>query len=171
MALTYRDGVMFDEHFSTLLHCPAKATGVYQVPATVRKIGIQAFFGCSRLINIHLPENLETINMLAFEGCRHLTTICIPESVKSINYRAFANCTGLKTIQIEHEKPIICSTNCDIFKNIDLSKCTLIVPVGSRAAYLSAPVWREFGSIVEIGEEKEVEKRNIEKRKISGMAR
>jgi len=164
MALSYRDGVMFDEHFSTLLHCPATATGVYQVPATVHKIGIQAFFGCSRLLNINLPEKLETINMLAFEGCRHLSSICIPETVKSINYRAFANCTGLRTLQIEHETPLLCSTNCEIFKNVDLSQCTLIVPVGTRSAYLKAPLWRDFGHIVEIGAAKKAAKSKVKEK-------
>jgi hypothetical protein len=170
MSLIYLEGVMFDENIITLLHCPINITGVYKIPSTVKKIGIQAFYGCSRLLNINLPENLEVINMLAFEGCRHLSSICIPETVKSINYRAFANCTGLKTIQIEHEKPLTCSSNCDIFKNVDLSQCTLIVPVGTRIDYMTASVWRDFGSIVEIGQAKE-KLSDKEKRKIVGIAK
>jgi len=155
MALIYIDGVMFDEEQTTLLHCPATTTGVYKVPSTVKKIGIQAFFGCSRLLTVQLPEQLKTINMLAFEGCLHLHAICIPESVTTIGYRAFANCPELRTIQIEHDIPLQCGSNSDIFKNTDLSKCTLIVPVGIRTAYLKEPVWRDFGSIVEIGISKE----------------
>jgi len=56
MALIYIDGVMFDEEQTTLLHCPATTTGVYKVPSTVKKIGIQAFFGCSRLLTVQLPR-------------------------------------------------------------------------------------------------------------------
>lgn len=168
MALIYIDGVMFNEEQTTLLHCPIITTGVYKVPSTVKKIGIQAFFGCTRLLKIQLPEQLQTINMLAFEGCRHLNSICIPESVTSIGYRAFANCPELRTIQLEHEEPLACSTNCDIFKKTDISKCTLIVPVGTRFAYLKAPVWRDFGNIVEIGEAKEQEVCKKDKRKVVG---
>lgn len=170
MALIYIDGVMFDEEQTTLLHCPATTTGVYKTPSTVTKIGIQAFYGCSRLLTIKLPERLKAINMLAFEGCKHLHAICIPESVTSIGYRAFANCPELRTIQLEHEAPLACSTNCDIFKKTDISKCTLIVPIGTRQAYMNALVWRDFGNIVEIGQAKE-KLCDKEKRKIVGMAR
>lgn len=171
MSLIYRDGVMFDEQISTLLHCPLTFAGVYKVPSTVKKIGIQAFFGCSHLLSINLPQGLETINMLAFDGCRHLSSICLPESIKSINYRAFANCTGLKTLQIECQIPPKCSTNCDIFKNTDISKCTLLVPVNTRQAYINAPVWGKFGNIVEIGQTKEKMVCDKEKRKVAGVER
>ena len=170
MALIYIDGVMFDEQSTTLLHCPSTTTGVYKVPKTVTKIGIQAFYGCSRLLSVHLPAHLTAINMLAFEGCWHLHSICIPESVTSIGYRAFAKCPELRTIQLEHETPLQCSTNCDIFKNTDITKCTLIVPLGSRQAYLNSPVWRDFGNIVEIGQAKEKLCDNG-KRKIVGIAK
>ncbi len=171
MALIYIDSVMFDEQITTLLHCPIFTTGVYNVPKTVTKIGIQAFYCCSRLLSVQLPEQLKTINMLAFEGCRHLHSICIPESVTSIGYRAFAKCPELHTIQMEHETPLTCSTNCDIFKSTDISKCTLIVPENTRQAYINAPVWGKFGNIVEIGQAKENAVCNKEKRKIVGVAR
>lgn len=166
MSLIYIQGVMFNEEQTTLLHCPVTTTGVYKIPSAVKKIGIQAFFGCSRLLTVELPSGLETINMLAFEGCGHLHSIYIPESVTAIGYRAFANCTELRTIQVEHESPLLCSINCEIFRNTDLSKCTLIVPVGTRTLYLNAPLWRDFGNIVEIGQAKEVCKK--EKRKVMG---
>lgn len=167
MSLIYIDGVMFNEEQTTLLHCPLTITGVYKIPSTVKKIGIQAFFGCSRLLSVELPSGLKTINMLAFEGCRHLHSICIPESVTAIGYRAFANCTELRTIQVEHESPLLCSINCEIFRNTDLSKCTLIVPVGTRMLYLNAPLWRDFGNIVEIGQVKSTSRK--QKRKFAGI--
>ena len=170
MALIYIDGVMFDEEQTTLLHCPITITGVYKIPTTVTKIGIQAFYGCSRLLTVQLPGQLKTINMLAFEGCRHLHSICIPESVTTIGYRAFANCSELRSIQVEHETPLQCSSNCDIFISTDISKCTLIVPLDTRQAYINAPVWGKFGNIVEIGLAKEKNHIN-ERRKIVGMMR
>lgn len=155
MALIYNDGVMLNEEQTALIHCPINMTGVYNIPKSVEIIGIQAFFGCSRLLTVQLPEQLKTINMLAFEGCRHLHSISIPETVTTIGYRAFANCPELRSIQVEHESPLQCATNCDIFKNTDISKCTLIVPVGTRSTYLKTPVWRDFGNIMEIGQARE----------------
>jgi len=169
MALTYIEGVMFDEQMATLLHCPISITGVYNIPETVTKIGIQAFYGCTRLLSVQLPEQLKTISMLAFEGCRHLHSICIPASVTTIGYSAFAKCIGLRTIQLKHEMPLRCTTNCNIFKNTDISQCALIVPVGTRLAYFNAPVWRDFGNIFEIGQMKEKAVCPKEKQKTVGL--
>ena len=162
---------MFNEEQTTLLHCPNSMTGVYNIPKTVKIIGIQAFFGCSRLLTVQLPEQLKTINMLAFEGCRHLHSISIPETVSTIGYHGFANCPELRNIQVEHETPLQCATNCDIFKNTDITQSTLIVPVGTSSTYLKTPVWRDFGNIMEIGQAKEKVFSAKGKRKNVGMMR
>lgn len=157
MALTNNDGVMFDEYNTTLLHCPALYTGAYKVPSTITKIGIQAFFGCTRLLSVELPAGLKTINMLAFEGCKHINSITIPASVECIHYRAFAKCYGLSSIRLMSKTPPNCSINNNIFAETPVKFCRLYVPMGSGAAYCAAPVWKDFYEIIEFvpGKEKE----------------
>jgi hypothetical protein len=155
VALIKHGGVMFDEKQTTLLHCPNSFTGVYKVPLTVTKIGIQAFFGCSRLLSVELPSGLKTINMLAFEGCRHLNSITIPASVECIDYRAFAKCNALTSIRLMHKIPPACSSNNSIFADTPVKFCRLYVPMGSGMAYSSAPVWKEFYEIIELVPDKE----------------
>lgn len=65
----------------------------------VRKIGQNAFAGCSGLTNIILPEALEEIGHHAFSGCSGITEITLPDSLRVIGYRSFYK-TGLTSITI-----------------------------------------------------------------------
>jgi len=77
-----------------------------------------------------------------------LTTITIPNSVTSIGNSAFSNCSRLKTIIAANPIPVNLE-DADIFKNISKTDCTLKVPVGSKGAYQTANVWKNFYYIVE----------------------
>ena len=67
------------------------------------KIGSAAFWGCSSLTSIVIPEGsqLTSIGQYAFEGCSSLTSIEIPNSVKSIGQYAFRDCSSLTTVTFE----------------------------------------------------------------------
>lgn len=56
----------------------------------VTEICASAFYGCTGLMSITLPDGLTTIGNLAFEGCANLATIDIPESVTSTGYSLFS---------------------------------------------------------------------------------
>ena len=58
-------------------------------------IGSNAFYGCSNLTNITIPNSITTIYYEAFYGCSGLTDITIPNSVTTINDRAFYGCNNL----------------------------------------------------------------------------
>ena len=70
------------------------------LPETVTNIGGYSFGDCINLQKIVLPECLETIGTYAFEDCRSLEEIVIPDGVKTISVAAFAHCTNLKTIRL-----------------------------------------------------------------------
>ena len=65
----------------------------------VKEIGEEAFMGCTRLINITIPEGIEKIGDRAFSKCM-FPYFTIPESVTYIGYGAFGMCDGLKEIVI-----------------------------------------------------------------------
>lgn len=59
-----------------------------------------AFYGCSGLTSITIPNSVTSIGVYAFYGCSGLTSITIPSSVTSIGYDAFENCTAMTKIYI-----------------------------------------------------------------------
>lgn len=54
-----------------------------------------AFYGCSGLTSIIIPDGVTSIGDFAFQGCTALTNITVPESVTSIGTSAFRSCTAL----------------------------------------------------------------------------
>ncbi len=66
----------------------------------VTSIGDSAFFQCSGLTQISIPEGVISIGNSAFCFCTGLTQISIPEGVASIGIGAFGQCTGLTQISI-----------------------------------------------------------------------
>lgn len=64
-------------------------------------ISYMAFFGCSGLTSIVIPNNVTVISESAFDGCSGLTSINIPISIIQINRFSFNNCNSLTAIYYE----------------------------------------------------------------------
>ena len=64
-----------------------------------RLICCSAFWNCSSLTEIVIPDSVTSIGDNAFEGCSSLTEIVIPDSVTSIGSCTFSNCKKLEFIQ------------------------------------------------------------------------
>ena len=70
------------------------------IPNSVTTIGIRAFSGCSSLTSVTIPNSVTSIGELAFDGCSGLTSVTIPNSVTIIDSGAFQGCSGLTSITI-----------------------------------------------------------------------
>ena len=71
-----------------------------ELPEELTSIGDFAFFECSSLSSIELPEELTSIGVGALESCSSLTSIELPEGVTSIGHWAFCDCSSLSSIKI-----------------------------------------------------------------------
>ena len=60
-----------------------------------------AFYGCSGLTDITIPNSVTSIGLRAFSRCSGLTNITIPNSVTSIDSEVFSFCTSLISITLQ----------------------------------------------------------------------
>jgi len=86
-------------------NCETEATGELIIPDTIEgkpvtNIGNQAFFGCTNLTSITIPDSVTSIGNFAFYKCSSLTSITIPDGVTLIGAHAFRDCTSLTSITI-----------------------------------------------------------------------
>ncbi len=66
----------------------ATATEI-NLPETVEKIGVYAFYNCDYLTKTNLPEGIKVIEPYTYSGCESMSEIIIPESVVYIGDYAF----------------------------------------------------------------------------------
>ena len=96
-------GALFNSARTTLIvFPPASKTRLFSIPDKVETISMSAFYGCSNLELILIPEDgaLTTIGVSAFEGCIKLKTLNIPKTVSNILNDAFKDCKSLQCGQI-----------------------------------------------------------------------
>ena len=74
---SYRDieGVLFTNDGSKLIAYPGGRQGAYTIPSHVAEIYQDAFFSCSGLTSITIPESVRIIRDCGFEGCTALTDV------------------------------------------------------------------------------------------------
>ena len=106
--LTYEDGVgdtaTITKYVGLFTAHPTKIdsnVGEGISARVVTKIGDEAFYYCTAITSIELPETLTSIGDWAFAGCTGIETIVIPAEVTSIGKGAFNGCTNLKSVIFE----------------------------------------------------------------------
>lgn len=140
------------------------------LPNSLEYICRGAFYNCSSLETINIPDNVEMIDTVAFKGCRflnskikitkahvmasafyeceNLTEVEFGEEVKFLGINAFYGCRQMKAIMCYAWNPPICGEN--TFGEINKETCKLYVPDGTLELYRNADVWKDFVNILEI---------------------
>ena len=66
----------------------------------VVRIGPHAFYYCSGLTSVAIPDSVAAIGTIAFASCYNLKAVTIPDSVVNIEDGAFSYCTALASVMI-----------------------------------------------------------------------
>ena len=70
------------------------------LPDGLTEIAARAFSGCSKLVSVRLPSTLTSIGEYAFYDCKALADVVVPEKITTLSRSLFAGCTGLKSVTI-----------------------------------------------------------------------
>ena len=85
--------------------CDELAEGEIVIPETynslpVTSIGNSAFYNCTSLTAIEVPDSITSVGNAVFRGCKEVKSIIIPDSVESIGNAVFYGCTSLERVEI-----------------------------------------------------------------------
>ena len=85
------------------------------IPEGVTAIGHQAFYYCRALVGVSLPDSLTTIGYEAFYRCQNLTTVTLPVGVSTLGTNVFLYCNKLAEINVEAENQVFSSSDGVLF--------------------------------------------------------
>ena len=111
----------------------------------ITTIGEAAFFECSTLRSITIPEGVTTIEYGAFYNCANLKEVTLPEGVATIANYAFCNCTALHKVTIP--------ASVTFLGDYAFSGCTYLVgvyckattpPVGGHGMFANNGLYRQI---------------------------
>ncbi len=106
------------------------------IPAdgSVTSIGDDAFYYCTSLVSITIPDSVTSIGYRAFCSCDALESIAIPDNVTSIGNFAFSGCDVLSSVTIGDSVTSIGSYafySCDVLANVTIGDS--VTSIGSYA--------------------------------------
>ena len=106
------------------------------IPNSVMSIGGGVFYGCSGLISVTIPNSVTSIGNGAFQDCSGLTSVTIPNSVTSIGDYVFSGCSGLASVTIPNSVTCIgkrAFSSCSGLTSVTIPNS--VTNIGERAFY------------------------------------
>lgn len=94
------DGILFDKEGTTLILYPsAKEDTDYTVPEGCKRVEDYAFIGNTFLKSVNI-DNIEELGEDAFYYCTSLESITVPDTITELNGSVFGNCQSLVSVTL-----------------------------------------------------------------------
>ena len=120
--------------------------GVITFDGDVTTIGEFAFYDCSSLTSVTIPDSVTTIGHRAFYDCSALKSVTIGNGVTTIGSSAFEDCSSLKEVYCKPTTPPSLNGSDVFYKNASGRK--IYVPTASVDAYKAASRWSEYADAI-----------------------
>jgi serine/threonine protein kinase len=127
--------VLYGKDTKKLLKAPENLK-TYTIRGRTIVVSDKAFFYCTELEEIIIPNSVKAIGDSAFMNCKLLQTVTIPQNIKKINNRSFCNCYALKKVFIPERMKVIgdeAFQNCSSLESIILPPS--ITKIGDSAFF------------------------------------
>ena len=90
---------------STVVSIGARAFRKTQIetltlPEGLKRIGQEAFYGCSKLQKVEIPDSVEELGARAFESCSALKRVVIGSGIRVLRDREFKGCSKLYSLTL-----------------------------------------------------------------------
>ena len=139
---TYTDGqglLIFDTPITSIgssafYNCSSLTS--ITIPNSVTSIGEKIFADCSNLISVSIPNSVTTIGKQAFKNCCQLTNIIIPDNVIHLGTGAFYQCSNLESVTLPNGIAEIRDSTfngCSKLKSIFIPSS--VTSIGAKAFY------------------------------------
>ncbi len=103
--IVQQDGVVYaiGNEYAQVIDADSSLSGFLTIPEKVcelpiKRIAKAAFYDCTNLTGVVIPEGVSSIEARGFYQCSNLTSIIIPDSVEQIGEYAFHYCDSLKYV-------------------------------------------------------------------------
>ena len=95
------DGVLFSRNRKKLVcYPPGKTETFYQIPFATEEIIDGAFYNCTRLSDIWIPDSVTVMGDGVFMYCANLSSVALPNHLNLLGSLTFMDCKGLSKVSI-----------------------------------------------------------------------